>query len=207
LVAALYAFGKNYKQIEKIAAELDWLDVSGLSLSQYGLLSNKKLGKIINKAIGDVDFEDARIPLAMIATDISHGKEVVLKQGNVATAVMASTCIPGIFIPVEIEGKLLVDGGVVENVPVSPLKDIGANTIIGVDLNAKTVFKKPENIIGVLLNTLDITLLNATKLQTEQADILITPDLSEFNLIDADQMNDLIEIGYSEARSVLEKRV
>ena len=207
LVAALYAFGKDYKQIEKIAAELDWLDVSGLSLSQYGLLSNKKLGKIINKAIGDVDFEDARIPLAMIATDISHGKEVVLKQGNVATAVMASTCIPGIFIPVEIEGKLLVDGGVVENVPISPLKDMGANTIIGVDLNAKTVFKKPENIIGVLLNTLDITLLNATKLQTEQADILITPDLSEFNLIDADQMNDLIEIGYSEARSVLEKRV
>ncbi|HDP97696.1 MAG TPA: patatin, partial [bacterium] len=120
LVAALYAFGKDYKQIEKIAAELDWLDVSGLSLSQYGLLSNKKLGKIINKAIGDVDFEDARIPLAMIATDISHGKEVVLKQGNVATAVMASTCIPGIFIPVEIEGKLLVDGGVVENVPISP---------------------------------------------------------------------------------------
>ncbi|WP_052292777.1 patatin-like phospholipase family protein [Aminobacterium colombiense] len=92
---------------------------------------------LITDNLGDVTFDEACIPLAMIATDITSGEKVALKNGNVAAAVMASSCIPGIFIPVEIDNRLLVDGELVENVPITPLKDMGANFIISVDLFGK----------------------------------------------------------------------
>ena len=110
LIAALYAFRKSWEDIKSIALELGWFDISGLSLSKYGLLSNKNVGKIITDTLGDVKFEDSNIPLAAIATDISTGNKVVLTKGRVADGVMASTCIPGVFLPVEINGELLVDG-------------------------------------------------------------------------------------------------
>ncbi len=205
--AAFYAFGKKSDEIERLTKKLDWLDISRLSLSQFGLLSNEKLGNIIKDALGDVKFEEAEIPLAMVAVDIGKGEKVILKEGKVAESVMSSTCIPGVFIPVEIDNRLLVDGGVMENVPITPLEEMNADQIIGVDLNAKHKFKKPENIIDVLVNTFDITLLNATKIQTEEADVLIAPDLSSFNLVDTDQIDDLIKIGYAEAKEVLGKVV
>lgn len=90
----------------------------------------------------------------MIATDITRGDIVVLNKGNIAQAVMASTCIPGIFVPVEIEYRLLVDCGIVENVPITPLEDMGTEVIIGVDLNADHARKRPENIIEIILRSL-----------------------------------------------------
>lgn len=204
-IGALIAFGKNSEEIEEIVKELNWLDISSVSLSQYGLLSNKKLGNVINECIGKTDMTSAEIPLAMVATDITSGQRVILKDGNVASAVMASTCIPGIFVPVEMKDKLLVDGGIVENVPVSVLKDMGADIIIGVDLNSKLRQSKPRNIIEVLLRSFDLTLQAATKLQVEQADFLIAPDLSNFNMINIKQVPDLIEKGYEEATKRLKE--
>ncbi len=198
-IGALHAFGKSWREIEEIALDTKWLDVSRLSLSQYGLLSNKRLGKALTGAIGGVKFADARIPLAVVATDIGKGERAVLIEGNVAEAVMASSCIPGVFIPVEIGGRMLVDGGVMENVPVSPLRDMGAEVVIGVDLTTNHSFKRPEHLVGVLLNTFGITLRNATMFQANRADILIAPDLSAFNAIDTDQVAKLIAIGYSKA--------
>ncbi len=142
LIAAFLAFGKGWQEITEIVKDLNWLDISGISLSQFGLLSNKKLGRLIIENLGDVNFNEAFIPIAMVAMDISTGEKIVLKKGSLAAAIMASTCIPDIFVPVEINGKLLVDGGIVENVPVTTLKDMGADMIIGVDLNAKHTHKK-----------------------------------------------------------------
>ena len=195
-VAAFYAFDKTWKEIEEIALKLKWIDISGLSLSQYGLLSNEKLGELIIEYIGDKKFEQSFIPMAMVATDISNGKKVVLKKGSVAEAAMASTAIPGIFKPLEIDGKLLVDGGIVENVPIRTLKDMGADYIIGVDLNAKHSYNKPNNIVDVMVNSFHFTLQASAKLQTKDADLLIQPDLSSFNRSDMDQVEALIEKGY-----------
>lgn len=204
-VAALYAFGQTWQDIQNITHDLNWLDISGISLSQSGLLSNMKLGKLLNENIGDVSFDEAEIPIAMIATDITSGEKVIIDSGNIAEGVMASTCIPGVFVPVEIGDRLLVDGGIVENVPVSPLKAMGADIIIGVDLHAEYAQKKPQNIIEVLLRSFEFTLKTATELQTEKVDILIKPDLSDFNMVDVHQAADLIEKGYEEAKRVLDK--
>jgi NTE family protein len=204
-VAAFYAFGKQWEEIEKIASELSWIDITGLSLSRYGLLTNEKIGKLVTKHIGDKNIEDAEIPLAMVATDITSGKKVVIKKGSVANAVMASTCIPGIFNPTEINGKMLVDGGVVENVPVNTVKGMGAEYIIGVDLNAKHSYAKPENILEVILNSFHYLMQQSEKLQTEKADLLITPNLSDFNRSNTDQVDKLIKKGYEDSIKMLKK--
>jgi len=206
-VAAFYAFDKTWKEIEEIALKLKWMDISGISLSQYGLLSNEKLGELITEYIGDKKFKQSSIPLAMVATDISNGKKVVLKKGLVAKAAMASTAIPGIFKPLEIDGKLLVDGGIVENVPIHTLKDMGADYIIGVDLNAKHSYERPDNIVDVMVNSFHFTLQASAKLQTKEADLLIQPDLSSFNRSDMDQVEDLIEKGYDDSIGKLKEIV
>lgn len=205
IVAALYAFGKTPQEIEKIVVEFEWKKLSSLTLSKYGLLSNEKIGEIIKHNIGNKNFEDANIPLGMIATDITTGEKVILNKGSVADAVVASTCIPGIFIPVEIEERLLVDGGIVENVPLSCLKDKDVDYLIGVDLVPERSYKKPENVIEVLYNSFNFLVKLNKKVQTKEADLTIKPDLSKYNAVDMSQMKELIDLGYKETKKIIKK--
>jgi len=203
LIGALYAGGLSWREMESMALDMNWFDVSRVRLSRFGLLSNRKIGNIVKEHLGEMGFADTRIPLAMVATDISSGEKVVLHSGDLARAVMASTCVPGVFVPVEIDGRMLVDGGVVENVPLSPLQEMGAGYILGVDLNAKIECRRPRNIVEVLLKTFDFMLLNATRLQTERADYMIAPDLSRFNMINTYRIGELIDVGYRDASAAL----
>jgi NTE family protein len=204
-VAVFFAFGKNWQEIQEIASELKWVDVTSILLSRYSLLSNKKLGDLVMKHIGNKNIEDACIPLAIIATDITSGEKVILDKGPVANAVMASTCIPGIFKPVEINGKMLVDGGIVENVPVNTVRGMGAEYVIGVDLNAKHSYEKPENILDVIINSFYFLLKQSDKQQTKNADLLIEPNLAKFNRSDMKQIENLIKKGYEDSKEILEK--
>ncbi len=205
LAAAFYAFGKSWKELYDAASGLDWLDISEFSISQYGLLSNKKIGSFMREHLGDVEFSEADMPLAVVASDMKTGKKVIFKEGNVALAVTASTCIPGIFVPVEWQDKMLVDGGVIENVPVSPLKEMGADYIVAMDLNTNRAYKKPGNIIDMAINALEITVRNATQLQLRDADLLIQPELSAYNYTDTGQFDDLVEEGYKATLEALKK--
>ncbi len=202
-IAALYAFGKTWKEIRDITFNLDWLDMSGLVLSQYGLLSNRKFGGIVTELLGNKKIEEATLPLSIVATDIGTGRKVVFRKGDVSNAVMASSCIPGIFKPVEYADALLVDGVLVENVPVSPLLEDGAESVICVDLLACHSFNKPENIIGILLNAFYSAVTNTTAIQTDQADLRICPDLSFFNLVDTRRIPEIMEAGYLSALAAL----
>lgn len=203
VVASLYAFGKTCDEIEEIASELHWIDIAGLSLSRYALLSNQKVGELIINCIGDKNIEDSNIPLALIATDAANGEKVVLNKGNLAEAVMASTSIPGIFEPIKIDDKMLIDGGVVENVPIRTLCNMGADFTIGVDLNSSHKYEKPKNIIEVILNSFHFIMMRCSELQTKDADMLITPNLSAFNRSDMSQIDELMEAGYNDAKDTL----
>lgn len=205
VVAAFYAFGKDCQEIGEIASELKWMDITKISLSRYGLLSNEKLGDLMREHIGDQQIEDAKIPLAMVATDVTTGERVVMDKGSVIDAVMASTCIPGIFNPIKREDQLLVDGGIVENVPISTVKGLGADYIVGVDLNAKHKYDKPDNILEVITNSFHLLMKQSVSLQTEEADLLIKPDLTDFSRSDMNQIGELIDKGYEDAISVLKE--
>lgn len=203
-VAAHYAFGSTIEELEEIALNLDWLDVTGFKLSKMGLLSNERLGKKILINIGNKHIEEANIPLTMIATDISTGKKVVLNEGPLYKAVMASACLPGIFIPVEWGDHLLVDGVLCENVPITPLRELGAKEIIAVDLTTNRDYKRPEDLIDVLSNTFDIGLNNMIQEQIkDKQTVFIQPKLGAYNRVDTRTTNELMDEGYRAAMKVL----
>ncbi len=204
MIASLYAFGHNPEEVEQLAIELSWKDISGFSFSKFGLMNNDKLGDWVRNHIGDMQIEDANIPLHIMATDISTGEKEVISKGSLATAIQASTCIPGIFKPVIWNDKYLVDGGIVENVPISPLKADRNIPIIAIDLNAKHNYGKPSNIIDILVNSFHFTLATRAVQQLSKVDLLITPDLSAFNRYDPKQSKALIKKGYDTAMSDLE---
>lgn len=204
IVAALYAFGKTPQEIEKIVVEFEWKKLSSLTLSKYGVLSNG-IGDIIKNNIGNKKFNESNIPLGMIATDITTGEKVILEEGSVSDAVTASSCIPGIFVPVEIGDRFLVDGGIVENVPISCLKNKNVDFLIGVDLVLEHSYKKPENVIEVLYNSFNFLVKINKESQTKEADLTIKPDLSDYNAIDMSQIKDLIKLGYQEAKEIIKK--
>lgn len=205
MVATFYAFGMPVDEIETIALELDWLDISDITFSKMGLLSNDELGDLLDENLGDVTFDEADINLAVVATDISSGEKVIIKEGKVSEAVKASTCIPVVFEPVEFEGRLLLDGGLVEDVPVSALQELGSEFVIAVDLKANRVYRRPEDIIDVLNNTLEIALIHLAKVEIEEVDILIQPSLGKYSRMDTRHTADLISLGYEAANDSLKE--
>ncbi len=205
LIASLHAFGCTPEEIADIAREMDWLEVSSFTFSKLGLLSNDKIGRLVKNRIGEKNIEEAPISLAMVATNISSGGHVILDSGPVHEAVMASTCVPVLFKPVERDGCLLVDGGLVENVPISPLEKMGCRTIVGVDLNANRTYQRPDDLVDVLLNAMDISIDHSARVQAEEAELIIAPNVSAFSRTDHSALDALIEEGYNAASEALEE--
>lgn len=206
MVGAFYAFGMSVDEIETIALELDWPDISGIALSKRGLLTNKEMGKLLDKHLGDARFEEADIPFAAVTTDISSGEKVIINQGNVPEAVKASTCIPVLFEPIAFDGRLLVDGGLTESVPLSAVQEMGAQYVIGVDLNAHRKYKRPENILDILNNTLEIALEHLANERSKEIDLLIQPNLAEFSRSETKDIDKMIAEGYKVTREILYRK-
>lgn len=204
VAAALYAFRTPLAEIEEIALEMSWLSISSFRPSRLGLLANRRLGDVLHEAIGDPRLEDAAVPLAVVATDIARGERVVLDSGPVVPAVMASACVPGIFQPVEHAGRMLVDGGLVENLPGSAVRDLGARSVIGADLNTHRSYQRPDDLVDVILNATDIAINNATRLQAADAiDLHIAPALSSYGRLRSQRGAQLIEEGCRAGRAAL----
>jgi len=205
MVGAFYAFGMSVDEIEQIALDLDWPDISGLALSKMGLLTNQAMGKLLDTYLGDVQFDEAQIPFAAVATDIATGEKVILETGDVSEAVKASTCIPVLFDPVEIDGRMLVDGGLKESIPLSAVQNLGAEYTIGVDLNAYRNYERPENILDILNNTLEIALKHLANVNLTDIDLLIQPNLAEFSRSETKDIDKMISEGYKTAKDMLDK--
>ncbi|NOX44884.1 MAG: patatin [Caldiserica bacterium] len=109
-----------------------------------GLSSGAELERYLRSVFGDLRIEDMKIPFAAVATDLDTGEAVVIRTGPLVDALRASTAIPGIFRPVRWRGRILVDGGMVEPVPVRPCRELGAEIVIGVDVGPRPAPTTPE---------------------------------------------------------------
>lgn len=197
LVASYYAFGKSIDTLESISADMSFTSLIGFKLQKQGLFSTKSIKEMILKDLGDVYIEQARIPLAICATNIATGEQVTLTEGKLADAVCASMAVPGVFIPVEIHGKTLVDGGITENVPVSALDKMGAGITIAVDLNGCPHYQAPKDMIAIMGNAIDIAIDLRTKEQLKKADLVLSMDLANFSRLgDEEEFKELIKLGY-----------
>jgi len=138
VVGAAYVFGK-LDEVETAARRVNWLEVIRLTdirFGKSGLLGGDAIAREIRKYLGEARFEDADRPFAVVAADLAHDKEVVIRSGPVADAVRASISLPGIFAPVARDGQLLIDGGMKNPVPVSICRDLGAELVVAVDVTA-----------------------------------------------------------------------
>lgn len=203
LIGTLYAFGIPTEDIYEDISQLRWSKISSFKLSKMGFLSNLDLCKVLNKWIGDAKIESARIPLAIVATDLVSGEKMVFREGPVADAVVASTCIPGFFTPVEINQRLFVDGFLVENVPVAPLREMGAEFVIAVNLGGGKNPEPPEGFFEIISRSFEIAIDQNTQQSLRRADAVIEPPLADYSRMDVEQIPDLYREGYRTAREQL----
>lgn len=206
MVAAMYAFNININTIANIARDLTLAQITTFKLNKTGFFTADPLKEILIEYLGEVNIEDASIPLSIVATDLTSGEEVIFTKGPLADAVCASASIPGVYIPMRLNDRILVDGGIVQNVPIRPLKSMGAGVIIASQLGGVRAYEEPKNVLDVMRNAFDIVLSQRTKQEVKQADLLIAMDLRDFSIADNTQRYDeLFAIGYDTAAKELAK--
>jgi len=152
------------------------------------------------------DFNQLPTPFLCIGTNIETGEEVLLNKGNLVQAMMASAAFPSLFTPVEIDGKLLVDGGVVNNYPIKEVRNLGADIIIGVDVQDDLLNRKSlKNATRILVQITNLQSIDKMKSKIKDTDIYIKPDIRDYGVISFDKGEEIIRKGEEAAFAVYEK--
>ncbi len=202
LVGAFLASGYDWRRMWEIGRNLSWKVLGKIVFPKKGLLDGSHIKKFVEFHLGKKDINDLKIPYAAIAVDIERGDEIVFKRGDLGTAVQASCSIPGIFTPVEWEGRILVDGGLSNIVPVKVCRELGCDFVIAVKLFPGTENRKADNLFKILLNTHDMILKKIAE-SSEKGDVDIIPNLSGLNSYDFSQAEELFRRGEEAGRKAL----
>jgi NTE family protein len=204
VVAAFYAAGKTVEAMERLAAGIHWINLAGLTLPKLGLLSSEKIRKFIIDEIGDIEFSDLGVPLAVVAADLSAGTKRVFTEGKVAVACQASSSIPEIYTPVVLNGHNLVDGGLIEYVPIETLSSLGTMFKIGVNLGyERSESRRPHNLIEVITQVTNFIAQQNAAVSERLADFMIHPHLEAFGPFALRKAAGIIEHGYRETKKVI----
>lgn len=203
VVGALYCAGLPLDTLLQQTRALQWSKVGRITRPRLGFFDISRLESYLDELIEGLTFDRLSIPFAAVAVDILSGQMVVLREGSVSRAVRASCALPGAFTPVEDGDRLLVDGGLVNNLPVSVVRDLGADYVIAVDLSGiKGDRHRPRNILEMWGLTF-YTLINLTHSEAGLADCLIQPDVARSNFVDFSQTESLIEAGREAAEAAV----
>jgi NTE family protein len=204
VVGAAYCSGISAKELEEVAALVRFKDFARWTLSRYGLASNDRMGAFLRKFLKCQTFEELKIPLAVAATDFATGEGVVFRSGPLVDAVRASCAYPGMFRPVEIGGRLLVDGLLAHAVPTVPLREMGAQCVIAVYLSAHWVnLDGPRHLFDVVGQCFSIAQAKMCGLWEAAADLVLQPDVRGFSYDGFDRAPELIRAGEAAARAAL----
>lgn len=206
IVGALYAGGYSPDTIMDVTRALDWSDLVQPVFPRTGLVKADKLEKRLNDLIGDRRIEDLEIPFKATAVDLDRGELFVFDRGPVARAVRASCSIPGIFEPVEFEGRLLVDGGVLADVPTEICRKMGADIVCGVDLSADLIRERtPDSLFSVLIATFAVMMRQSRKTAHDGNTIIVQPDLAGFNYHNLKRVDEMVQRGEAAMRDSIAK--
>ncbi len=206
LVGALYADSGRVLDAEFHALavqEEDLFDVRALAIFSGGLVKGERLRAFVKAHVKAHSIEQMAVPFAAVATDLRTGLAVVFDRGPVAEAVHASCAIPGVFVPVQVGEVTLVDGGVVEPVPVSVARRLGATVVIAVAIPAAVPPTAPRSPLGVAYHAVTIMAAEMGRLKAREADVLIEPQVGDVAYNDFSQKKRLIEAGEDAARAAL----
>ncbi len=184
LIGALWASGKTIKEIEEIVAhyksKITNVKLMDFTFPRRGIIKGGEVRKFLRSELGDKTFQDMKLPFKIVACDIQTRQEVILDTGSVAEAVLASVSVPGVFEPVNIDGRILVDGGIVNPLPTNVLSKMGANKIIAVNVlpspeDIVRSKKKVTNIFDIIVNSVQASEYILAQMSGQNADILMHP--------------------------------
>lgn len=203
VVGACYAAGVSPSAMKAVAESLragDIIDVAPNFLSKKGLLKSVKMQTRLQKFLGDVTFDELKIPFECVAADVISGNLITLNSGKVEEAVRASSSIPLVFRPVIKDGMELIDGGTLVRVPVKNAEHFNAKTVIAVDVLGTTRHKEipAKNILDLGLRAVDINdgYHTAEYLKINRPDILLEPDLGDMSQYKIEKLIFAYEQGY-----------
>lgn len=204
VVGTFYASGMPMSSMLKTAHEMSWKKLISIRLSRLGFISSQRIEDFVKDVVGDITFEDLKIPCYVVATDLETGKKRIFDSGPVARAVRASCSIPQIFLPVEIDGNYYVDGGFSEYLPVGTLHEIDHMFVIAVHLaQERGIYRRPRNYLQLAIHIMGLVAKTNYIISREKADILIHPQMDPFSPFDFDTSEKLVEIGYETAKALI----
>jgi NTE family protein len=201
LIGAAYCAGLRSQELEEIALRIRWRDIASLTWPTQGLIIFDKLERWITSAFGDLSFADLKIPLGVAVSDMEKGQPLVLREGRLAPAIHASCAVPGIVKPVRLNGRLLGDGGITNNLPVSVVREMGADYVIGVAIFASSVRRRWGG-LGLGFTAIEIMTQRAGG-GLEAADCLIAPALAGLTYWRFSKAAELIGLGEKAAEDKL----
>jgi NTE family protein len=207
LVGGALASGMSLEAIEKIGRSLRWRDFGRVTLSRLGVQSNALIETYIRAHFPVTRFEQLPIPFAAVATDLHTGAAVVMRdEGDVAFAIRASCAVPGWYVPVtDAEGRQLVDGGLVANLPTSVVRALGAEVVVAVDVNSEGAkfLGPPASVVGVLLQSMLVVQRVAVEHQRQIADVVISPSVGHLRWDEMARAEEFIAAGVEATRAAV----
>lgn len=202
-VGSIYAYGYSAYEIQKLSFSIEKGDIIDLAIPDNGFIRGEKLESYINRILNNTPLEKLKVPFYVIATDIQTGSEMVFGTGNSGTAVRASCSVPGIFRPVNISGRLYVDGGVVSPVAVDAARRLGADVVIAVDISSDIGAVTPQGTMETILQSISVMYAKLAETQLAKADIVIRPKVGYIGSADFTKRHEAVLEGEKAAIEVL----
>ena len=204
ILGAAYASGAPLERIIATCRKIRFRDIARWRVSRLGIASNQRLGELIEKVFVSRNFEDLKIPMAIVATDLANGEAVVFTQGNLSEAIRASSAFPGLFAPVEIGTRCLADGGLVAQVPTRAARQLGAAHVLGVSVGVEDGQRGvPSNIFQVVCRAVSAAQKHQLEIWERHADLVLRPDVQHLAWDDFERADEAIEAGAAAARRAL----
>ncbi len=177
IIGAIYAVGTNLKLLARYCETLSSKNIiDPTNPVRGGMLAGDKVEEVVRVLSHDLTFEQTRIPFWCTAADLESGEQVILHEGALHAAARASMAIPGVFVPVKKDGRYLVDGGCVEEIPAQVLKDNGADVIIAVDISDRDYhLSGTPSVIGAIMRATEIMQQQLTDVRNQPIDVRIKP--------------------------------
>ena len=180
--------------------------IINLAQSRTALLKEFRLSKVLPRLVDEGDINDTKIPLAIVATSLHTGEDIVFRKGDILNAIAASSAIPGFLPPIPYHDDLLTDGGASSPVPVHLLRDMGADITIGIDICMReySTLEDP-NAIEIISRAEMITSRNLARMMSDTADVSISPDTKDVHWSEFSRFDELIQAGMESARDKLQE--
>lgn len=205
IVGALYADGLSPAQIIEASANLRFINIIRFSLPRHGLFRLEGVVRLFKNLLRSKNFEDLQIPLFVNATNFSKGTLETFDKGELLRPVVASASIPVLFQPIMIKGQAYMDSGLIDNLPVSPLKN-KCRVIVGVNANPLEETYELGNMAEVIDRAVRISYSENVRRNRKHCDLYIEPHgLEKFQLMDLSKAQEIEELGYQHAQKVLER--